>query len=158
MLLAHSFRDLCFIVINLQLQPSIINMTSPSPNDSAFFRRKRLSELLRSSGGGTEASSLLVSTPPVPVSLASGNRLQGEFSRDCLCLCLPGGLLGPCLPAHVLALIETKMMEGIGTRFNRENVLARWEAFWLVARDGNACLCFWLPGVLVGTHAYHHIS
>ena len=47
-----------------------------------------------------------------------------------------GGLLGPCLPAHVLALIETKMMEGIGTRFNRENVLARWEAFWLMTWDG----------------------
>ena len=53
-----------------------------------------MSELLRSSGGGTEASSLLVSTPPVPVSLAFGNRLQGEFSRDCLCLCLPGGVVG----------------------------------------------------------------
>ena len=27
-------------------------------------------------------------------------------------------------------------MEGIGTRFNRENVLARWEAFWLMTWDG----------------------
>jgi len=156
MLLAHSFRDLRFIVINLQLQPSIINMTSPSPNDSAFFRRKRLSELLRSSGGGTEASSLLVSTPPVPVSLASGNRLQGEFTRDCLCLCLLGGVDGT--PSHVIALIETKMMKGIGTRFNRENVLARWEAFWLMARDGNPCLWFWLPGRAVGTRTCQLVS
>ena len=136
MLLAHSFRDLRFIVINLQLQRSIINMTSPSPNDSAFFRRQRLSDFLHSSGGGTDRPHLFWCPRHRSRSvwpLATGCRVS---FRVIVCVFVyRGGLLGPCLPAHVLALIETKMMEGIGTRFNRENVLARWEAFWLMTWD-----------------------
>ena len=73
-----------------------------------------------------------------------------------VCVFVYWGGLGPCLPAHILALIETKMMEGIGTRFNRENVLARalgsllvdgsrWESMPLVLVTREGCWYPYLP-------------